>query len=507
MSEWHRACHAELLPGYFDAFELAALWRDDARVALLESTDTRHPSGRWNILGVDPFWVFRSRRGRCHAGPPGAEVEIAAPPLTALADLLERYGVPLARSPLQESLPDVPFHGGAIGYLGYELLYLLEDIPDLGRDDQPVPDCYLMFFHTVLVCDARHGALAVISNGFDEDAETADALARQRVEQMVGFVRAGVAPRAQPVRARRPQRPRLREEDVVAAGFRPVVPQHDYIDLVEVAKEHIRAGDVFEVCTCNRFDGTFEGSGFELYGALRQVNPAPFAAWLRLPGVEVMSASPERFLKLDAQRQAESRPIKGTRPRGQTPEEDERLKQDLSQSAKDLAENVMIVDLVRNDFGRVCEFNSVHVSELQVIETFEFTHQMVSTIRGRLRDGLGALDLIAAAFPPGSMTGAPKIEAMKIIDRLEPVKRGIFSGSIGYLDFSGTFDLNIVIRTLIKKGTTLNFHVGGAIVSDSDATEEHQEIIDKASGMIAAVQRHLYGEYESGSLVGQREKE
>ncbi|TMQ10219.1 MAG: anthranilate synthase component I family protein [Deltaproteobacteria bacterium] len=230
---------------------------------------------------------------------------------------------------------------------------------------------------------------------------------------------------------------------------------------------------------------------------LQPLRHDPYSAYLRLPEVEVLSSSPERFLSLDRDRWVETRPMKGTRPRGRTPDEDRELSRQLAQSEKDRAENIMIVDLARNDLGRVCEFGSVTVPDLQVVETFAFTHQMVSTVRGRLLGAHTTIDLIAATFPGGSMTGAPKVEAMKIIDRLEPVKRGIFSGSIGYLDFEGMVGLNIVIRTLIKKGTALNFHVGGAIVSDSDAADEHQEILDKAAGLVAALE-----EYEAAGRPG-----
>jgi anthranilate/para-aminobenzoate synthase component I len=225
-----------------------------------------------------------------------------------------------------------------------------------------------------------------------------------------------------------------------------------------------------------------------LYGALREINPAPFAAWLQLPGFQVVSASPERFLRLGPDRIAESRPIKGTRPRGKDAAEDDRLGQDLANSAKDRAENVMIVDLVRNDLGRVAEIGSVAVPEMQVIEPYATVFQMVSTVQARLREDRDALDLVRACFPGGSMTGAPKIEAMKIIDALEPVKRGVYSGAIGYLDHSGVMDLSIVIRTIVCRDGRAIFGVGGAVVADSDPGAEYQETLDKAAALIAAVE-------------------
>jgi para-aminobenzoate synthetase component 1 len=238
------------------------------------------------------------------------------------------------------------------------------------------------------------------------------------------------------------------------------------------------------------------GDPWDLYGILREINPAPFAAWLQFPDFQIVSASPERFLSLSSNRVAESRPIKGTRPRGADPVEDARLRDELEKSTKDRAENVMIVDLVRNDLGRVAEIGSVEVPELQVIEPYATVFQMVSTVRAKLRKDRDAVDLVRACFPGGSMTGAPKIEAMKIIDALEPVKRGVYSGAIGYFDHSGVMDLSIVIRTIVCKDGRATFGVGGAVVADSDPQDEYQETLDKAAALIEALQT-LAGRKES----------
>lgn len=485
----HRSRRSEVLPGPFDVLELASSWADSTHFVLLGSSDARSGKASWVFLGADPFLVFRSKRSACWAGPPGDERRLPRRPLVELAAIMERYRLP-AEDDDPGALADLPFRGGALGYLGYELLYLLEDIPDLGRDDLPVPDSYLLFFDTVVACESETGRVSVVANGFGPSLRAARAHADRRLSDVVRRVRA--APRSAGKRSCAPRGPRRRlaEHDLVSRGIHPVLPRPGYLDLIETAKSHIRAGDIFEVCTCNRFDTTFSGSGFELFSALQRVNPAPYSAYLRLPEVEVLSSSPERFLSLDRDRWVETRPMKGTRPRGRTPEEDRELSRQLAESEKDRAENIMIVDLARNDLGRVCEFGSVTVPDLQIVESFAFTHQMISTVRGKLRDEHTTIDLIAATFPGGSMTGAPKVEAMKIIDRLEPVKRGIFSGSIGYLDFEGMVGLNIVIRTFIKKGASLSFHVGGAIVSDSDAAEEHQEILDKAAGLVAALDEY-----------------
>jgi anthranilate/para-aminobenzoate synthase component I len=231
----------------------------------------------------------------------------------------------------------------------------------------------------------------------------------------------------------------------------------------------------------------FRGDPWLLYRALRRINPAPFACYLELPGVVVVGSSPERFLRVGADRRVESRPIKGTRPRGRQAAEDAANRAALERSAKDRAENLMIVDLVRNDLGRVCETGSVAVPELMALEEYASVFQMVSTVTGRLREDCDALDLVRATFPPGSMTGAPKIAAMRLLGRLEPVRRGVYSGAIGYLDVRGGADLSVVIRTLLLRGGRAYLHTGGAVVADSDPRDEWRETLDKARPLLAAL--------------------
>ena len=392
--------------------------------------------------------------------------------------------------------PDLPpFLGGAVGYFSYEMLHLIEEVPDLGLDDQELPDSYFVFYHTVLATDRIQNRSWIATTAFGSTEREAAAIADDK-QQRVGRILDGLSfPSAIDVdpalRERRDaivRSRRLSDAHLASCGIRPVVTRERYIEIVERAKDHIFAGDVFEVCTTQRFDADFTQSGIELYRVLRQVNDAPFASFLQFPGIEVISSSPERFLTLDRERWAETRPMKGTRPRGATPAEDRALSRDLATCEKDLAENIMIVDLARNDLGRVSEFGSISVPELRIVESTPFTHQLVSSVRGRIRRDVEPIDLIRAAFPGGSMTGAPKIEAMKIIAELEPVKRGVFSGAIGYLDFDGAFDLDIVIRTFVKVGPKLTFHVGGAVVADSEPEAEYQETLDKAHGLVTALE-------------------
>ena len=271
--------------------------------------------------------------------------------------------------------------------------------------------------------------------------------------------------------------------DGVTAQF----TREEYCAAVEHCREAILAGRIFEVCLTQQMSMQFAGSPWDLYRTLGEINPAPYAACLDLPGFAVVSASPERFLKLNGDRVAESRPIKGTAPRGTDPEADAALRDGLASSSKDRAENVMIVDLVRNDLGRVCETGSVKVPELCVLESYPTVHQLVSTIRGRLAPERDALDLVRACFPGGSMTGAPKVEAMKLIDEVEHTTRGVYAGSLGYLDRRGTMDLAIVIRTLLCKDGRAWLGTGGAITADSDPGAEYDETLAKARALIQAV--------------------
>jgi aminodeoxychorismate synthase component I len=470
---------------------------------LLDSAADPERLGRCSFLGGDPFLVYKAKRQRGQPPGAGATIEVA-----------ERRGPdgrPLARPRVTRRVADpfadlrqvlgayrleyrdyrdhpVPFLSGAVGYFGYEAGYFIEELPDRGADDLDLPDVYWLLTDCLLAhCHATGKSyLSVVGRGLTGP------IARQRAHaQGQYWLRRLRAFEAEPPPRRRIEG-RSQAGPGGAAAAVPVYAHFDeagYARLVEIAREHIYSGDVFEVCTTHRLETPFDGDPWELYQELRQVNPAPFAGFLNFPEAQVLCSSPERFVRLGPDRIAESRPIKGTRPRGSTPEEDEGLRRELQESVKDRAENVMIVDLVRNDFGRVCRFHTVDVPELLRVEGYATVWQLVSTIRGHLNDGLDGLDLVKACFPGGSMTGAPKIEAMKIIDGLEPVKRGIYSGALGYLDFAGPLDLNIVIRTFVLKKGHCYYNVGGAVVADSDPREEYRETLVKARALITALQR------------------
>lgn len=472
---------------YGEAFE------GSEHVFLLDSAKSTDQLGQFSFIGAEPFLLFSAKRSHQSAQTASAIQEImfknpegnilpepieknySGNPIEALSRLLQSYALP--QSHFQSS--PIPFKGGAVGYFAYEAGYFIETLPDLGMDDLMLPDIYFGFYDVVLCHDHQQQKtfLSVTGRGSSEaSAQQALQLKEEVLAQMSRF-EASLPPVL----------PLLDQHELPEVAFRSHFGQAEYAEMIETCLAHIGRGDVYEICLTHRLEADYEGDGWQLYQNLRHINPAPFACYMRFPGVEIICSSPERFLKLDENRVAESRPIKGTRPRGSTPEEDQSLRDDLGNSEKDRAENVMIVDLIRNDLGRVCEVGSVHVPDLFVVEQYATVFQLVSTIRGTLKAELDALDLVKATFPGGSMTGAPKIEAMKIIDRLESVKRGIYSGAIGYLSFDGKMDLNIAIRSIVLQNETCYFNVGGAVVADSDPAAEYQETLDKAVALKKAI--------------------
>ncbi|HEV3261111.1 MAG TPA: aminodeoxychorismate synthase component I [Gemmataceae bacterium] len=442
-----------------------------------------HPGlGRYSFLTADPFEWLWSRGLKVFASSNHGLLP-STDPFPVLAECLARWcAEPVAGLP--------PFQGGAAGLFGYDLCHHLERLPRPRFDEFETPDLAVGFYDWVIGFDHELERAWLVSTGFPE---TAPHLRRRRAEQRLREVKRHLSR----------GRARGSESNAVPAPDHPVTlsPCHPipglagltsnfdraaYIDTVRRAIEYIHAGDCFQVNVAQRLLYPAVLSPVELYGRLRECNPATFAAYFDLGDFVIASASPERFLRVD-NGAVETRPIKGTRARGRSPAEDQAQVEELLHSAKDRAENIMIVDLLRNDLGRVCRYGSVRVPAVCRLETYPFVHHLVSEVRGRLREGLGPVDLLRAAFPGGSVTGAPKIRAMEIIAELEPTARGPYCGSLGYLGFDGTMDTNILIRTFTVGRGWVQFPVGGGIVADSVPEREYEETWHKAEGLLRAL--------------------
>jgi para-aminobenzoate synthetase component 1 len=424
--------------------------------------------GRYSFLGSDPFLVLRSRSDSITMIKDGVEEVVRGNPFDVLGGLLDTYTVDDAGVP-------VPFTGGAVGYFSYDLCHFIERLPSHATDDLQLPECYLAFYDAIAAFDHKENTAYIISTGFPE----LDEVRRQR----------RAAARLLELKAlimRLPAFPEIEEMGPVKAILKANFSHKGYLEAVARAREYICAGDIFQVNLSQRFEAGLPLLPYDLYRRLRRINPAPFASYFNFDDVAIVGASPERFLKVQGD-MVETRPIKGTRPRGRTPAEDRELAGELMKSVKDRAENTMIVDLERNDLGRVCRYGSVRVTEHAILETYPTVFHLTSTVVGRLREGRGRIDLLKAAFPGGSITGAPKVRAMEIIDELEPTRRSVYTGSLGYLSFGGDMDLDIVIRTIIVKGGRAYFQVGGAVVYDSEPESEYIETLDKGKALMQAL--------------------
>jgi para-aminobenzoate synthetase component 1 len=450
-----------------------ALFKDKRFSFFLDSGMDPHKLGRYSFIGSDPFLVLSTRGSKSTINQGSEKSSLDGNPFDILSHFLEVYRLDSCSSP-------VPFIGGAVGYFSYDLCHFIERLPSSAVDDLKLPECYFGFYDQILAFDNLQGKGYIISTGFPELEETKRIKrAEKRLEevkaQLVDTSYSGTeAPQTPPSFLIKPV--------TLKAAF----TYEEYVAIVEKARQYIISGDIFEVNLSQRFEAELSITPYQLYRRLRQINPAPFACYLGFNEVQVVSASPERFLRLRGDR-VETRPIKGTRPRGKTPEEDEALANKLLSSSKDRAENIMIVDLERNDLGRVCRFGSVKVTELAKLEVFPTVFHLTSTVVGRLREDKKGIDLLKATFPGGSITGTPKVRAIEIIDELEPTRRSVYTGSIGYLSFSDDLDLNIAIRTFLIKGKKAYFQVGGAITYDSDPDTEYQETLDKAKALVDAL--------------------
>ena len=451
--------------------------------------DTR--LGLHSFLAADPVMVVRSKGPRTEWINPaaGTRRRVASDPLAAVRTFLAPFA-----SPAVPGLP--PFQGGAAGYIAYDWGLELERLPAPLHDDLALDDVVLGVYDWVLAWDHGASRAWLISTGMP-DTVPADRVRRAaaRAAGVQARLRASSAVVRHSIRQDPPGWPEApaASHPVDGGWWDPRLPlrssftRRGYLEAVERVREYIFAGDIFQANLSQRFEVPLTEPAWALYRRLRDINPAPFAAFLDFPDTAVLSASPERFLRVDAAGQVETRPIKGTRPRGIGPEHDAALGQALTESPKDRAENLMIVDLMRNDLSRVCAPGSVRVAELFALEQYATVHHLVSTVVGQLAPGADALDLLRAAFPGGSITGAPKLRAMEIIAELERRRRGVYCGTIGYWSVTGELDTSIAIRTAVARAGRVYFNAGGGVVADSDPAEEYQETLDKARGLIDAL--------------------
>jgi para-aminobenzoate synthetase component 1 len=464
---------------------------------LLESAARETRLGRYSFLTADPAIVVRSQGARTAIvdGTSGATTITDEDALATVRRLVASHRL--------QSMPGVPpFQGGIAGFIAYDWGLTLERLPEPRFDDLALPDTLLCLYDWVLAWDHVTSQAWLISTGVPEIEPAARAArARERAAVVRGWLSGG-GPRGDSKSSEMPglrnkTRPTTAAPAYLVEGWWPrslelrsSFTREGYLEAVARVREYIFAGDIFQANLSQRFEATLEGSAWSFYRRLRARNAAPFAMYMDCPEVAIVSASPERFLRVDVAGHVETRPVKGTRPRGVGPEHDAALGQALAESAKDRAENLMIVDLMRNDLSRVCAPGSVRVSELFSLEHYATVHHLVSTVVGDLEPGRDALHLLRAAFPGGSITGAPKLRAMEIIAELEPSRRGVYCGSIGYWSLTGDLDTNIAIRTAIVQGDRVYFSAGGGIVADSDPASEYAETLDKARGLIDALVGH-----------------
>lgn len=445
---------------------------DDGQFSfLLESIEGGEKWGRYSFIGSTPSMIIRSKGTNVEIIKDGASSTFESPdPLDAVRDLLARF-IPVE----VEGVPR--FFGGAVGYLGYDMVRHFEHLP---TSKPALLDCYDSYFlitDTIVIFDTMSQKIKVVSNAHLDAGtklEEAYAEAARKIDAIINRLRTPL-----PISASAPSD---RKAELAANMTRA-----DFESAVEKAKAYVRSGDVIQMVLSQRFSGKLSTDPFDIYRVLRTLNPSPYMFFLRLDDTVIAGASPEVMVRKEGDR-VELRPIAGTRPRGATVEQDTQLAVELLADPKELAEHVMLVDLGRNDLGRVCETGSVEVSELMIIERYSHVMHIVSNVRGKLAGKRDAFDLVRATFPAGTLSGAPKVRAMQIIDELEPARREIYGGAVGYFSFSGNMDLAITIRTLVIKDGKIHLQAGAGIVADSDPSTEWQETVNKGMALMKAIE-------------------
>ena len=438
--------------------ELFSFFQAEPYCFFLDSSLQVEGLSSYSFMGSSPFLIFTAKNGICKIISEKEVQEVKRNPFSVLSELHQRYSF--------KNTSPFPFVGGAVGYFSYDAAQYLEKLPSLATDDLAIPDMCFGFYDGILIIDHKKEEIYVSGS----------------TEEIIKGIK---------TKLEAPLPISLEKNSDAEVLLTSTISHKEYLTKIQKVKEYILQGDIYEMNLTQRFSGCFPKDPFTVYQNLRKISPSPFGCYLSFEDVQLLSSSPERLLQIQGQR-IETRPIKGTRPRGKTPQEDEKYKKSLLNSEKDQSELLMIIDLSRNDLSRICTPHSVKVTRLFGLESYSTVYHLVSTIEGHLKEGINVISAIKALFPGGSITGAPKIRSMEIIDELEPTKRSVYTGSIGYIGFDGSVDLNIAIRTMILKEQQVHFQVGGAITYDSNPQKEYEETLHKAQGMLRALGGTIY---------------
>jgi len=419
--------------------------------------------GRYSIIGLEPYLIIKYKNEFLEISCNGQKNVLKTNPFNHIEHLLKKYKV--------KNKTKLPFIAGGIGYLGYELKNILEKLPQTTKDDLKIPDLYFVFYNSIIIYDKlkRKTYLSCVDLK-SNNKEIIEKRITKLKNKINGINKSHV----------------VKKSNKRKYKIKLDISKKEYIDAIRKIKKYIKKGHIYQANFSQRFESGWYNNPYELFMRLNKINPAPFSTYLNFEGFKIISSSPERFFKVDNQ-DIETRPIKGTRPRGKNKPEDKHYKKELLKSKKDQAELYMIIDLERNDLSRICIPGSVIVKENKRLESYSSVHHTVGIVEGKIKKNTSLMDCIRAMFPGGSITGCPKIRCMEILDELEKNNRNIYTGSVGYLSFHDTMDLNIVIRTFIYKNKKIYFQVGGGIVIDSKPEEEYQETFDKAKALITSI--------------------
>lgn len=436
---------------------------------LLESVENGKTRGRFSIIGYSPFLIFKAKNGLVEITEKqsGNAKSVRTEPLKALKEIIKKYQHP--------KMNDIPFiNGGLFGFLGYDVIRYIEKLPESTMDDTQLPDMHLFIPENIVVFDNLLHKLEIIT--FISPAQDMQREYETAIKTLKNI--------GEKIKANRKENTGTGNYN--SETFRSNLEDHEFKEMVLRAKKYIKRGDVFQVVLSQRLEVETQANPFDIYRALRVINPSPYMFFLEIDELQILGSSPETLIKL-SDGQVFVKPIAGTRKRGADASEDKYLSKELLADPKEVAEHTMLVDLGRNDVGRIAEYGTVKVEKLMDIEKYSHVIHIVSTVTGKLRQGMDSVDVFVAGFPAGTVSGAPKVRAMEIIDELEPTRRGIYAGAVGYFGFDGNMDVCIAIRTIYMKGNTAYLQAGAGIVADSDPEKEFQETLNKAKGLMKAV--------------------